>query len=89
MRSNGAGTLSGHRAGVEQGQGVVQPPVIRPGLLAPAGDVQDQLEQLPADLLDRRLTGGDAAGIEVDQIVPPRASALRVAILITGAAASP
>jgi hypothetical protein len=44
---------------------------------------------LPADLLDVRLAGGDAAGIQVDQVVPALGQLVRVEILITGAAARP
>ena len=39
-------------------------------LLAAAGHLEDQLEQLPADLGDTRLAGGDAAGVEIDEVVP-------------------
>ena len=55
---------SGHRARVEQHQGVVQLPVFGPGLLAAAGHVKDQSENFPADGLDRRLAGGDRAGVD-------------------------
>ena len=52
---------SGHGRGVEQHQRVVQLPLLDPGLLAAAGDVEHEAEQLPADLLDRRVAVGDAA----------------------------
>ena len=59
-----------HRPGVERRERVAEAPVLGPGLLAAAGDVQHEAEQLPADLLDGGIAGGDAAGVDIDQIVP-------------------
>src|SRR3954464_15238393 len=53
------GAPSRHRCGIEQGQIVVDAPAVRPRFGAAARDVEDQLEQLPAGLLDRHLAGGD------------------------------
>ena len=39
-------------------------------LRAAAGDVQDQPEEFPAQLLDARLPVGDPAGVEVHEVVP-------------------
>ena len=44
-------------------------PTARPHLFAPAGDIQHQLEQLPAYLLDGLLPRGYGSGIQVDQII--------------------
>ncbi len=49
---------------------VVQGPIIGPGLLAAARDIEDQVGQFPADVLDRCFISGDAVGIEIDQIMP-------------------
>ena len=47
-------------------------------LVRPLATSQDQAEQLPAGFLDRRFAGGDAAGVEVDQVLPaPRQFAAR------------
>ena len=59
-----------------------------PGLAA-ARHVKHETEQFPADVLDRRVAGRDAAGVDVDQIVPALLSSLRVDTLMTGTAASP
>src|SRR6185369_2549516 len=61
---------SGHRSRVEQDERVLQLPLLRPRLLPAAGDVEHQPEQLPADVLDRRFAVGDAAGVDVHQVVP-------------------
>jgi hypothetical protein len=45
---------------------------------AAARDVEHQVEQLPAELLDGRVAGRDAAGVDVHQVVPaPRQLAPR------------
>src|SRR5438105_5790791 len=44
--------------------------MIGPGLLAAAGDVKDEVEQIPANLFDGRVTGRDAAGVEIDEVGP-------------------
>ena len=36
--------------------------------LAAAGDVENEAEDLPADVLDGGLAGGDAAGVNIDQV---------------------
>ena len=69
LTTMGAGPSLCHRARIEQRKRVGEPPVFGPGLAA-ARHVEHQTEQFPADLLDRRFAGGDAAGIHVDQIVP-------------------
>src|SRR5215207_511600 len=46
-RKPGRRCASGHRRRVEQHQRVVQLPVLGPGLLPAAGDVEHQAEQLP------------------------------------------
>src|SRR6266496_6562656 len=61
---------SGHWSGVEWRVRVGQPPVIRPGLPACAGDVENEPEDLPADVGDGRVSGCDAAGIDVDEVGP-------------------
>lgn len=48
----------------------MQAPVIGPRLLASAGYVEDVLEQFLSYLRDGGVAGGDAAGVDVDQIVP-------------------
>jgi len=48
----------------------VQAPLIRPGLLAAACDLEQQLKNLPSDLLDRRITGRNRRRIHIYQIVP-------------------
>jgi hypothetical protein len=53
---------------VEQSKLVVQTPVVGPGLFATAGYVEDQVEDLLAHLLNGCLTGGDAPGIDIDQV---------------------
>ena len=62
--------LLGNRCGVEEGEVVVEAPVVGAGLFAAAGYVEDELEELGADLLDGGVTGGDCACVEVDEIDP-------------------
>src|SRR5436309_14900496 len=45
-------------------------PAVGPHLGASAGDLEDQAEQVPAGFLDGSLAGGDAAGVEIDQVLP-------------------
>src|SRR5262245_49001398 len=61
---------SGHGRGVEQHEGVVQLPLLGPGLLLAAGHVEHEAEELPAHVFDRGLAIGDAAGVDVHQVVP-------------------
>src|ERR1700756_2472547 len=61
---------SGHRRRIEQREIVVDAPAIRPRLGAAARDIEDQAEQVPAGFLDGLLAGGNAARIEIDQILP-------------------
>ena len=56
----------GYGSWVEEGEVVVEAPVVGPGLLAAAGDLEDEVEDLPADLFDGGLAGGDGAGVDVD-----------------------
>jgi hypothetical protein len=44
--------------------------MIGPGLLAPAGDVEDELKYLLPNFLDTRSPGCNPARINVDQIPP-------------------
>jgi hypothetical protein len=37
--------------------------------LAAAGQVENEAEDLPPDLFDGGLAGGDAAGVDIDQVV--------------------
>ena len=66
----GNGGDSGDWAGIKGRKRIVQAPMIGPGLLTSAGDVEDETENLPADVFYRRATCGDAAGVDVDEIVP-------------------
>jgi hypothetical protein len=61
---------SGHRSGVEQGDGVVQPPTLNPCLLAAAGDIQNHMEDFPAHIFDRSFSSCNSSGIDVNQIRP-------------------
>src|ERR1700675_2157361 len=61
---------SGYRPRREQRQIVMNAPAVGPYFGAAARNVEDQAEQVPAGLLDRGFAGGDAAGVEVDQILP-------------------
>lgn len=44
--------------------------MVGPGFFAAGGDVEDEVEEFPAGGFDGGLTGGDAAGVEVDQVGP-------------------
>jgi hypothetical protein len=44
--------------------------MIGPGLLAPAGNVEDELKYLLPYFLDTRSSGRDPARVNVDQIPP-------------------
>src|SRR3954469_10093023 len=44
--------------------------MIRPGLLASARHVKDEMEDLPSDFLDRRFTGRNTSCVNVDEIMP-------------------
>ena len=68
-RSKGTGSLSNWRR-VEEREVVVQTPVVRACLFAATGYVEDELEELGANLLDGGVTGGDSAGVDVDEIGP-------------------
>src|SRR5216684_2779622 len=61
---------SGHRPRSEQSEIVMNPPVVGPHLGPAARNLQNQPEQVPASLLDRGFAGGDAAGVEIDQVLP-------------------
>src|SRR6266852_4388655 len=61
---------SGDRARIERRERVAQAPMIRPGLLPPAGDIQNQPEQIPANFFDGRFSGCDATGVKIDEIRP-------------------
>ena len=61
---------SGHGRRIEQGQRVMQLPLLGPGAAASARHVEHGAEQLPAELLDGGVAGGDAAGIDIHQIMP-------------------
>src|SRR5258705_13677802 len=61
---------SRHRRRVEQHQRVRELPLLGPGLLAAAGHLEHQAEELPADLPDRPVAVGDAAGVAVPQASP-------------------
>src|SRR5947208_2234888 len=58
------------RSRIERGQRIIQTPMVAPSLLAAACDIEEKTENLPADILDARMTGRDTAGIDIDQIVP-------------------
>ena len=58
-----------------RGQVVVNAPAVGPHLGATARHIEDQAEQIPAGLLDRRFAGGDAAGVKIDQVLPAPAPA--------------
>ena len=58
------------RTRVEQGQGVVETEPVGRNLYPSACDIEDQLKDLPADIGDGHLACSDAAGVDVDQIVP-------------------
>ena len=51
---------------VEEGEVVVEAPVVGPGFFVAAGYFEDQVEDLPAYLFDGGLAGGDGAGVDVD-----------------------
>jgi hypothetical protein len=60
----------GYGSWVEEGEVVVEAPVVGPGLFVAAGYFQDEVEDLPAHLLDGGLAGGDGAGVDVDEVGP-------------------
>ncbi|SPE26666.1 membrane hypothetical protein [Candidatus Sulfopaludibacter sp. SbA3] len=62
-------TVLRHRAGIERREGVGQAPVFGPGFTAP-GHLENEVEEMPAHFFDGGLSGGDAAGIDIDQVVP-------------------
>ena len=43
-------------------------PLFGPGLFSTAGNVENQLEKFGSGLLNRRFSGGDASGIQVDPV---------------------
>ncbi len=55
---------------VEEGEVVVEAPVVGPGLFAAAGYFEDEVEELPAYLLDGGVAGGDGSGVDVDEVGP-------------------
>ncbi len=60
-----------------------------PRLLLAAGHIQVVVEQLPAQFLDGRASGGSPPGVDVDQVGQRCASSVRVDTFTTGAMASP
>jgi len=44
--------------------------VVGPGLFAAAGYFEDEVEELPAYLLDCGVAGGDGSGVDVDEVGP-------------------
>lgn len=60
----------GDGTGVEGGERVVEAPVVGPGFLTAGGDVEDEVEKIPAGGLDGGLAGGDTAGVEINQVGP-------------------
>ena len=61
---------SGYRRRVEHRQRIMQAPLVRPCLLAAAGDVENVVENFPAGFFDGGFTGGNTAGVDVHQIKP-------------------
>src|SRR6202167_4338585 len=59
-----------HRPRIKGRQCIRQSPMLRPRLLAAAGHFENKAEQLPADFFDSGVAGGDAAGVDIDQVVP-------------------
>src|ERR1035437_1086813 len=59
-----------HGAGIEGGERVGQAPMLRPGLAAAAGHIEDQAEKLPAEFFNAGAARGNAAGVEIDQVRP-------------------
>src|SRR5438270_2840912 len=59
-----------HRTRVKRNERIAQSPTIRPGSLSSARHVQDELENIIANLLNSGLPRCDPASINVDQIVP-------------------
>ena len=55
---------------VEEGEVVVEAPVVGPGFFAAAGYFEDEVEELPAYLLDCGVAGGDGSGVDVDEVGP-------------------
>src|SRR5215831_10142675 len=61
---------SGDRRRIEEGERVLEAPPLRPGLAATAGNLEHCMKQVPTDLLDAGFTCRNAAGIEIDEVVP-------------------
>lgn len=57
--------LSGHWRRVKDGQLVVQTPLIGKGLFAPAGDIKNKAEKLPAHIFNRFFACGDGACVDI------------------------
>lgn len=58
------------RAWIKWCQRVVQTPMISPGFLAAAGNLEDEVEEVPADAFNGGFSGCDAACIKIDQVWP-------------------
>src|SRR5450830_783207 len=48
----------------------MQLPLLGPGLFAAAGDIEHELEQLPANIFDAGFAAGDATGIDIHEVMP-------------------
>jgi hypothetical protein len=55
-------------SGIEQSKLIMQTPMVGPCLFAAARHGKNQVEDLLANLLNCCLSGGDAAGIDIDQV---------------------
>src|SRR5450830_653264 len=48
----------------------MQLPLLGPGLFAAAGDIEHELEQLPANVFDAGFAAGNATGIDIHEVMP-------------------
>ncbi len=48
----------------------MQPPMLGPGFLSAAGDFENETKDLPSNLFDGRGAGGDAPGVNINQVGP-------------------
>src|SRR5450830_1091383 len=63
-------SVSSNRRRVEQRNVVMQLVLLGPGLLLPTGHIQVEVKQLPTQLLNGRAPGGNAPGVNIDQVRP-------------------